>query len=952
MRGAARLIGRDTELAALDDERGRSAAGELRCVLLTADAGVGKTRLATEFLARNRARCITLSARGSRLADTASFGLWVEAFERRLRGAGRAEVRRACEGALDDLAVLLHPVVTARGGAPPPDPPRARLLQAIAVLVDNLSRAAPVLLLFDDAQLGDSSSWHALNHVGRTLEDRPVLVIVASRPGELAAQELAADVLVALEQDGRLSRLALEPLDGRAVRELAGEVLGRPPPPELVAWLTDRALGNPLFVVGLLEGLLAKGADLSTPALDAVPPSLSDAIASRVRPLQEPAQALVDLLAVAGRSVELPDLPPQPPGTLEALGRSGLVTTEERAHTVALEIAHPLIQDALYERIDVARRRALHRRVGRALLAAGRPGDAALHFARGADRGDAEAVEALRTAMRQAERRASYHEALTILDALVQLLPAGDARWADVLDDMAWRAEWVVDHRADALAEQGVPALRAIEAALGPSGDTAGRAAVSFRLASFLGWGAGDLVEAERSCDEARRLFVLTDDHSAILLADAELAWLRGMRGDYPGMEVAGTAVAEAARAAGEPFPQVQALAAAGFGAAFRGRVARAEELLGASADLALAEGKCHRYTVALTGLAFALAFGGRVDEARQAIADAQSRDLSWRDGPLLEWRALIAWCGGDFPDTLAIARDAVASTPGAPSKRRAVGLVFAALAAIEADEPRLAHAYLDRGAGAYATGPWHCFAECCDHAAALMAEPVDLPRLQDAAGRLEAMDAAAFAGPVLLDLAECAATAKSTEVAADAAGRLRRLGARDGGELIAGLAALAAAWACLGEGDGVAALAPATAAAAALSATGCRAFAARASDALGRARAAAGDRAGAAAAFEDAADTFALCGARVRWRRSLDALRTLGGRGRRGAGALLGPGALTPRERQVARLAADGRTARQIGVELFIGERTVETHLGNAYAKLHVRSKTDLIRRAGELSL
>ena len=246
-----------------------------------------------------------------------------------------------------------------------------------------------------------------------------------------------------------------------------------------------------------------------------------------------------------------------------------------------------------------------------------------------------------------------------------------------------------------------------------------------------------------------------------------------------------------------------------------------------------------------------------------------------------------------------------MASTPGTPSKRRAVGLVFAALAAIEADEPRLAHAYLDRGAGAYATGPWHCFAECCDHAAALMAEPVDLPRLQDAAGRLEAMDAAAFAGPVLLDLAECAATAKSTEVAADAAGRLRRLGARDGGELIAGLAALAAAWACLGEGDGVAALAPAAAAAAALSATGCRAFAARASDALGRARAAAGDRAGAAAAFEDAADTFA----------SLWSARTVAPLARRaahvgGTGPARCGRAARPRRAHAAR--APGRTTRR----------------------------------------
>ena len=53
-----------------------------------------------------------------------------------------------------------------------------------------------------------------------------------------------------------------------------------------------------------------------------------------------------------------------------------------------------------------------------------------------------------------------------------------------------------------------------------------------------------------------------------------------------------------------------------------------------------------------------------------------------------------------------------------------------------------------------------------------------------------------------------------------------------------------------------------------------------------------------------------------------------------------------------MARLAAQGRSAREIGAQLFIGERTVETHLANAYAKLGVTSKLDLVRRAGELGL
>jgi len=83
-----------------------------------------------------------------------------------------------------------------------------------------------------------------------------------------------------------------------------------------------------------------------------------------------------------------------------------------------------------------------------------------------------------------------------------------------------------------------------------------------------------------------------------------------------------------------------------------------------------------------------------------------------------------------------------------------------------------------------------------------------------------------------------------------------------------------------------------------------------------------------------------------------VEVLRNLGSRGRRVAAAALGPASLTDRERDVARLAAQGLSARQIGETLFIGARTVEGHLARAYAKLGVSTKVELVRRAEELGL
>jgi DNA-binding CsgD family transcriptional regulator len=103
---------------------------------------------------------------------------------------------------------------------------------------------------------------------------------------------------------------------------------------------------------------------------------------------------------------------------------------------------------------------------------------------------------------------------------------------------------------------------------------------------------------------------------------------------------------------------------------------------------------------------------------------------------------------------------------------------------------------------------------------------------------------------------------------------------------------------------------------------------------------------------LEEAAGLFEACGARWRLDRTLGALAGLGSQGKRAAAAVTGPESLTNRERQAARLAAQGLTARQIGERLFIGERTVESHLARAYAKLGARSKADLVERASELDL
>jgi predicted ATPase len=236
--------------------------------------------------------------------------------------------------------------------------------------------------------------------MARRLADRPVLVLATARIADLARHAVAGQVLVGLEQDDALVRLGLQALTDESVAALTRAVLGAGDVPSaLVSWLVGRSRGYPLFVIGLLRALLEGGADLTQPRLARVPESLAGRVALLVGRLDPPDRELLEVLAVIGGRVDLDGLarvlgrPPDRLGVpLERLTRSRLVGEYEAGRRLGYEIAHPLVQDAVYESIGGARRRAFHRLVGRALAAAGNFGAAAPHFLRSAGSGDPEAV--------------------------------------------------------------------------------------------------------------------------------------------------------------------------------------------------------------------------------------------------------------------------------------------------------------------------------------------------------------------------------------------------------------------------------------------------------------------------------------------------------------------------------------------------------------------------------
>ena len=105
-------MGRAEQLAFLEEELERAAAGEFRCVLVLGEPGVGKSRLAGELVARHRGALTGLAAHAHSLGATTAFGVWAEALERHLRSLPAAEVERLCADAADCGADLRKRLTT------------------------------------------------------------------------------------------------------------------------------------------------------------------------------------------------------------------------------------------------------------------------------------------------------------------------------------------------------------------------------------------------------------------------------------------------------------------------------------------------------------------------------------------------------------------------------------------------------------------------------------------------------------------------------------------------------------------------------------------------------------------------------------------------------------------------------------------------------------------------
>jgi DNA-binding CsgD family transcriptional regulator len=939
------LLERDRELEALERLVEEACAGRGGALLVEGPPGIGKTRLLEETRARAAGRhMVVLSARPTELEREFPFGVARQLFEPVLLDAVPERRVRLLHGAARLAALLL---ANQPSPEPPSTDPSLDLCHALYWLTANVAEEAPALLVVDDVHWADASSSRFLHFLLPRLEELAVLLALAARPREPGA---ARQPLDALATDPATEIVRPAPLSDRAVGELISSQLGQSPDGAFVEACHLATGGNPFLLGELLRQLATEGigpAAMQAPLIEELaPPTVARAVLLRLARLGDDPSELARAVAVLGdgapvqRAARLAGLP------TEAAGRAAarLVEADILAPGPALSFAHPILRSAVYSDLDEARRSAAHRRAASLLSEEGVPADAvAVHLLATDPASDPQVVATLREAAARALQRGAAPAAQACLRRALEEPPPPAERGRILLDVavaefQAGETVAAVEHFEEGTRltpDARVRAVHALSHALALQ--AVGRHEDAFALRERL---VAEVADIEPQL--ARPL-------EASMVASARfdigrIEWARERLERYRGARLAGQTPADRALLALQAH--LDAFAADGKKSA--GELAEtAEAALGSGQDLVeLGRGLGTPFFSAVEVLSLA----DRLDDARRALdavlEDAQARGSALFFAFTSGARAMLLARQGALVEAEADAHScAELSLPQGWFVLGPVTLGFVLEVLIQRGKLDEAEQLLEGSGMADRPADHDLTFDPVVHARArlraargdLTGARADLASLGRRRARWNTYSA--LVPPVLV---APELVGDEREAAHAQAAQMLREGQRWGTARAIGMAMRAR-----GRLEGGArSLELLEEAARVLEPSPARIEHGWALLDLGAALRRSNRRAAARDPLRRALDLAEECGARELADRAGEELRAAGGRPRRPR--LSGVDALTPSERRVAAMAADGHSNPEIAQALFVTKKTVEAHLGSAYRKLGIRSRTELAKALG----
>lgn len=956
------LVGRDEEHDVLEATVAGLEQGVGGMCLVAGEAGAGKTTLIESVLSSTDVRVLRGGAHGTGVVP---YGPLSDALRDHLRSSP-AEAAGELAGTEPSLALVLaelRPLTAVAEDIPP----------AIRRAFERLAQQQPTTVFLDDLQWADAATLAVLSDWTAPRTGLPLLVIGAYRSDELSRQHPLRILRASLRRAaGPQRHVHLGPLALTDSAVLVRRVLGDEASEEVVATVHRRGHGLPFYVEELAGSVAEAVDDVEVTAAEAVPESVRDAVLLRVAGLSAAARTLAEIAAAAGSPVRLDVLAElvQDETAVEELFECGLLVElgDRAGGRGGAFFPHDLVGEALYAAIPWTRRRRHHAALARALETRDMPAAVvAAHWSEAQQ--PARARPLLVAAAEAACTVHAYRDAKNAIDQALALWPAGedDGARLRLLDRLGECAE-----RCGQTAE-AAHAWEQVAGAHRSAGQHEALARVQRRLAGAYelanDWPRALSARVE-AAEEFARTGLVADAASERLAAAAHLQSAGDPTGALQLVEVAraeidAVAPGVARSSAGGPAElRARAMALEGSIRAKLGEGAAGVELTRKALDLVidsdLEEVTAEVYYLYADALEMATDYSAALDVLTEGFTYCRSRGLAADAHVCLACLTPALRHTGQWDRALGVGREVLAMD-GAPEVARMVAAGEVGLVLANQGKTAQARRHL---------APAAAFARVHELFGLEIESSWGLARADELDGDHDS------AATRLRELrARCRVREErhySVAALRWAASFFARHGLR--GDLGSCTDALAHVAAATGTAEATGALAHSLGENALLEgdARGAADQFERTLELLrtvtvppetaesqvraGVALAAAGNREQAVERLLDAYHTARTLGARPLAATALRELEALGEDvqrrlGRRAAreGDTAG---LTPREQQVLRLVAAGLTNRQVAGELFLSPRTVDMHVRNLLAKLGCRTRTEAVRRAGELAL
>ncbi|AKG45710.1 helix-turn-helix transcriptional regulator [Streptomyces xiamenensis] len=985
------FVGRDKESAALDRALREADDGTPQAVLIGGEAGVGKTRLLEEALARAARDTGALTVVGA-CVEAGADGLPFAPVSTLLRGLHRRfgdELTQAAAGFGDELARLL-PELGEPTALPAPagtEEGRGRLFELTARLLETLAGTRTLVLAIEDLHWSDRSTRELLSYLFRSLPRGRVLLLMTYRSDDIHRRHPLRPFLAELDRLRTVRRIELERFTVDEVRRQLAGIHGSEPRARVVEQVYARSDGNAFFVeelAGCLKGDEPPGM---------ISDSVRDLLLVRVEALPETVQRVIRIAARGGSRVEHALLRAVVPGDedelIEALrtavGANLLRVDEDDSY----RFRHALVREAVIDDLLPGERSRLSRRYAEALeadpalvCADERPARLAGFWYQAND-----PVKALPATLRAADAargRHAYAEQLRMLDRVLELWdsvpaeirtaqrPARDVEsypLCDCVDEtlahLDLLAEITLTARLAGEPERGLSvARRALRIIVEPEHPL--RAAwfwsQTSRLLRHLARGTG--WEELKRAQALLAGFDPSPTHAHVLTEAATWGVLFDAGPDA--LETARQAV-DLARAMGNEEAELHALVSLGGLMTETGAGEEGIAVMRAAAERVQAGHHVNVFTRSHVNLQSVLETVGRSRESLEVGEEALKLTDRWRLRQTAVWlhrnRGDALYSLGRWDDAATAGRTAAADA--ASPVNRALSAEFVAQVALARGEYEVAEAEI-----AVMTEQYNAYDRSVQHA-----HPAARCKLLLAAARGRILDARElFAAAVAAGLAPGAgsytwplvhaaavAEADAAGVSAAAPGRAEAIGLIR--TYAAGLRRHYPVWqahaelveAELRRAEGTVRAADWAAVIAALEGLERPYLLAQARAHGAETLLADGDREGAGALLIQAYEAARALGAAPLMR----GVELLAQRARLPLAPAAGPGTagrddrgLTRRERDVLALVAAGRSNRQIAQELFISPKTASVHVSHILAKLEVSGRGEAAALAHRLGL